>query len=66
MWRYIECRPEACPAETVTNAAPSVEQHGALVRALGLPDYAVGVGFTYVSQGELPGDLSKADLLKTR
>ena len=44
----------------------AVEQHDALTRALGAPDYAVGVGFTYVSRGELPGDLSDDDLLKVQ
>jgi hypothetical protein len=40
------------------------EQHDALVRALGLSDYGVAAGFNYVSQGELPGDLTEADLIR--
>ena len=44
----------------------ALEQHEALVRALGLPAYAVAVGFTYISRGEIPEGLSDSDLLRTQ
>jgi len=40
------------------------ERHADLVRALGLPDFAVGCGFNYVEEGELPEGLSADQLLK--
>lgn len=40
------------------------ERHGDLVEALGLPDYAVGCGFHYLEEGELPEGLSESDLVK--
>jgi len=43
----------------------AMERHEALVDALGLPDYAIGLGFNYVSRGELPPDLSANDLRRT-
>jgi hypothetical protein len=40
------------------------ERHAALVGALGLPAFAVGCGFTYIEEGELPEGLSADQLLK--
>lgn len=42
-----------------------IERHTELARALGLPAFAVGGGFSYVSDGELPDGLSEDDLLRT-
>ena len=39
-------------------------RHGDLVQALGLPDFAVGCGFNYLEEGELPEGLSDGDLVK--
>ncbi len=44
----------------------AVEQHEALVHALGISDYSVGAGFNYVSEGELPGDLTEDSLLRVQ
>ncbi len=41
------------------------ERHADLVQALGLPDFAVGCGFKYLEEGELPEGLSDGDLLRT-
>ena len=40
------------------------ERHAALVEALGIPAFAVGMGFGYVEGGELPPDLEESDLLR--
>ena len=42
----------------------AVERHAELARALGLPSFAVGGGFSYVSDGEIPDGLSEDDLLR--
>lgn len=44
----------------------AVERHGELVRALGISEYAVGFGYRYVSQDELPAGLAVADLTSTQ
>ena len=44
----------------------AIEQHEALVRAIGTPDYAVGGSFTYISRGELPAGLNEGDLIESR
>ncbi|HEY5895797.1 MAG TPA: hypothetical protein VIT91_21460 [Chthoniobacterales bacterium] len=41
------------------------ERHRDLVRALGLPSYAVGSSYYYISDGELPDGLSEVDLART-
>jgi hypothetical protein len=42
----------------------AIERHTELARALGLPPFAVGGGFSYVSDGEIPEGLSEDDLLR--
>ena len=42
----------------------AMERHADLVQALGLPAFAVGYGFNYLEEGELPEGLSEADLVK--
>jgi hypothetical protein len=42
----------------------AVERHAALVEALDLPLFAIGMGFNYISRGELPEGLSEGDLLR--
>ncbi len=42
----------------------AIEQHTDLARALGLPSCAVGAGFRYVADGELPEGLEEADLVR--
>jgi hypothetical protein len=42
----------------------AMERHADLVEALGLPAFAVGCGFNYVEEGELPEGLSESDLVK--
>ncbi len=42
----------------------AIERHTELARALGLPSFTVGGGFTYVSDGEMPEGLSEDDLLR--
>jgi hypothetical protein len=42
----------------------AVQRHAALAQALGLPDFAVGAGYRYVSDGEIPEGLSEDDLLR--
>jgi hypothetical protein len=37
------------------------DRHSNLVDALGLSDLAVGVGYTYISMGNLPFDMTKGD-----
>lgn len=43
----------------------AVMRHADLVRALGIPASAVGAGFDYVAQGELPDGLAEKDLCST-
>jgi hypothetical protein len=40
----------------------AVDRHGELVNALGLPDAAVGTGYNYIENGELPEGLNGGDL----
>ena len=42
----------------------AMERHHDLAAALGLPAFAVGCGFRYVEEGELPEGLSDGDLVK--
>lgn len=42
----------------------AVERHTDLARALGIPSFGVGAGFSYVSDGELPDGLEEEDLLR--
>jgi hypothetical protein len=42
----------------------AVERHTDLARALGLPGFAVGGGYSYVADGEIPDGLSDEDLLR--
>lgn len=42
----------------------AVERHGALVTALGLPECAVGYGYTYLSNGELPENINSNQMIK--
>ena len=42
----------------------AVERHGALCEALGLPEFAAGCGYRYISEGELPDGLDENDLLR--
>ena len=44
----------------------AADRHAQLVAALGLPPWAVGAGFSYVAEGEIPDGLSEAQLLKTQ
>lgn len=41
----------------------ALDRHADLARALGIPSFAVGSGFRYISQGELPEGLEEDDLL---
>lgn len=42
----------------------ALERHADLVRALGLPEYSVGLGFQYLSEGDLPEGLKESDLIR--
>lgn len=42
----------------------AVERRADLARALGIPSFAVGAGYGYVSGGELPEGLEEEDLLR--
>jgi len=42
----------------------AVDRHTDLTRALGIPSFAVGAGFRYVSDGELPDGLDEQSLVK--
>ncbi len=44
----------------------AVDRHEQLVRALGLPPWAVGAGFGYITEGELPDGLSEEHLVRTQ
>jgi hypothetical protein len=44
--------------------AVAMERHADLLEALGLPAFAVGCGFRYLEDGELPEGLSDGDLVK--
>jgi hypothetical protein len=41
-----------------------VERHEALTKALGLPDWAVGMSYRYIDNGEMPDGLREDDLLR--
>ena len=42
----------------------AIERHSGLVSALGMPPFAVGGGYGYISDGELPEGLAESDLIK--
>ena len=44
----------------------AMERHADLVEALGLPDFAVGCGFKYVEEGELPEGLAADALVRVK
>lgn len=52
------------PPEDSDGYTFAFEQHKALVRALNISDYSIGAGFNYISEGELPGDLTEDSLLR--
>jgi hypothetical protein len=43
----------------------AIERHQALVEALNIPEYAVGLSYSNAINGDLPADLDEADLLRT-
>ncbi len=43
-----------------------VERHADLAGALGIPSFGVGMGFRYISSGELPEGLAEDDLVRTK
>src|ERR1051326_9145165 len=43
----------------------ALERHADLVRAVGIPDFAVGGSYSYLEDAELPEGLAKDDLLST-
>ena len=43
----------------------AVHRHAALVEALGLSEYAVGAGFSYVSAGDAPNGVDEVELIST-
>lgn len=44
----------------------ATERHRALVKLLDLPEFAVGYGYKYLAQGDVPQELSKEELLEIR
>jgi hypothetical protein len=44
----------------------AVDRHADLAKALGIPIYGVGFGYSYIEQGELPEHLSESDLIIVR
>jgi hypothetical protein len=42
----------------------AIDRHSDLARALGIPSFAVGAGFRYVSDGELPEGLDEQSLVR--
>jgi hypothetical protein len=49
-----------------TDYPVAMERHADLVEALGLPAFAVGCGFTYIEEGELPEGLAADELLRVK
>jgi hypothetical protein len=41
------------------------QRHTDFARALGLPEQSVGFGYTYIAGGDLPGELTEDDILRT-
>lgn len=41
-----------------------IERHKDLWKALNLPPYAVGIGFNYISEGEIPEGLTQEELIE--
>lgn len=44
----------------------AVDRHADLTKALGLPLYGVGFGYSYIERGELPESLGESDLVIVR
>jgi hypothetical protein len=44
----------------------AIDRHQDLVRALALPDFAVGASYYYIADGEFPEGLTRADLADSR
>lgn len=44
----------------------AIERHTDLVEALGIPAFAVGAGYEYISSGELPEGMDEDDLVRTK
>lgn len=44
----------------------AADRHDQLVRALGLSAWAVGAGYSYIAEGEVPNGLFEAQLLKSK
>jgi hypothetical protein len=44
----------------------AADRHDQLVRALGLSPWAVGAGYGYIAEGEVPDGLSQSQLIKTQ
>ncbi len=42
------------------------QRHEALVHALGISPYGVGLGYGYLEDGDMPDGLSSADVIRTR
>lgn len=52
------------PSEGKDSYAFAVDRHADLARALGIPAFGVGAGYSYIADGELPDDLRPEDLVK--
>ena len=62
-WGVLEAR-FAVAALLRSHHAFAVELHVELAKAIGLPDHAVGLGFNYVDEGDLPPTIDESDLLR--